>query len=465
MKLWSGRFGKDTDALVNAFNASIDFDQRLYRDDIRGSLAHAKMLTDCGILNRDDGEAIRRGLLEILSDIEAGKIEFSAEHEDIHMNIEALLTERIGDAGKRLHTARSRNDQVAVDFRMYVRREIGSVIRHLLSLEAVLCDKAKAHQMTVMPGYTHLQRAQPVSFAHHLMAYANMFVRDVTRLEDCRERLNKCPLGCGALAGTSYPIDRWKTAEELDFDAPMENSMDGVSDRDYALELLSDLSILMTHLSRFAEEIILWCSWEFKFVELDDAYATGSSIMPQKKNPDVAELVRGKTGRVYGSLMSLLTTMKGLPLAYNKDMQEDKEPVFDALDTVKMCLPVFAAMLDTMKVLPENMRQAAGRGFINATDCADYLTKKGMAFRDAYTVTGQLVALCAQQGKTLEELSLPELKAASELFDTDVYEALHLENCMALRKSYGGPAIHETSQQIKEIEDFIAERRKEDEEA
>jgi argininosuccinate lyase len=348
---------------------------------------------------------------------------------------------------------------------MYVRREIGSVIRHLLSLEAVLCDKAKAHQMTVMPGYTHLQRAQPVSFAHHLMAYANMFVRDVTRLEDCRERLNKCPLGCGALAGTSYPIDRWKTAEELDFDAPMENSMDGVSDRDYALELLSDLSILMTHLSRFAEEIILWCSWEFKFVVLDDAYATGSSIMPQKKNPDVAELVRGKTGRVYGSLMSLLTTMKGLPLAYNKDMQEDKEPVFDALDTVKMCLPVFTAMLDTMKVLPENMRQAAGRGFINATDCADYLTKKGMAFRDAYTVTGQLVALCAQQGKTLEELSLPELKAASELFDTDVYEALHLENCMALRKSYGGPAIHETSQQIKEIEDFIAERRQEETEA
>ncbi|MBR4211732.1 MAG: argininosuccinate lyase [Oscillibacter sp.] len=462
MKLWSGRFGKDTDALVNTFNASIDFDRRLYREDIRGSMAHAKMLTDCGILSPEDGEAIQRGLSGILSDFEAGNIDFTADHEDIYMNIEALLTERIGDAGKRLHTARSRNDQVALDFRMYVRREIGVVIGHLLSLETVLCEKAKAHQATVMPGYTHLQRAQPVSFAHHLMAYANMFARDVTRLEDCRERLNKCPLGCGALAGTTYPIDRWKTAEELDFDAPMENSMDGVSDRDYALELLSDLSILMTHLSRFAEEVILWCSWEFKFVELDDAYATGSSIMPQKKNPDVAELVRGKTGRVYGHLMSLLTTMKGLPLAYNKDMQEDKEPVFDALDTVEICLPVFAAMLDTMKVLPGNMRQAAGRGFINATDCADYLTKKGMPFRDAYTVTGRLVAYCTREGKSLEELSLEELRTESELFGDDVYKALRLENCMALRNSYGGPAIRETTRQIQDIEDFVAERQQED---
>ena len=459
MKLWSGRFAKDTDALVNAFNASIDFDRRLYREDIRGSMAHAKMLADCGILPKEDGDAIQEGLREILSDIEAGNVEFTADNEDIHMNVEALLTARIGDAGKRLHTARSRNDQVALDFRMYVRREIGTVIAQLLALESVLCKQARQHQETVMPGYTHLQRAQPVSFAHYLMAYAQMFTRDVTRLEDCRERLNQCPLGCGALAGTTYPIDRWETAEALGFDAPTENSMDGVSDRDYALELLSDLSIIMTHLSRFAEEVILWCSWEFKFIELDDAYATGSSIMPQKKNPDVAELVRGKAGRVYGSLFSLLTVLKGLPLAYNKDMQEDKEPVFDALDTVQICLPVFAAMLDTMKVLPENMRRAAGRGFINATDCADYLTKKGMPFRDAYAVTGKLVADCTRTGKTLEELSLPELQAASGLFQEDVYEALKLENCMALRRSYGGPAVQETTRQIQEIEDFIAERQ------
>ena len=462
MKLWSGRFGKDTDALVNAFNASISFDSRLYREDIEGSLAHAQMLSDCGILSREDADAIRRGLTEILSDIEAGKIEFSADNEDIHMNIEALLTSRIGDAGKRLHTARSRNDQVALDFRMYVRRQIGVVIAQLLDLQAVLCRRAREHQETVMPGYTHLQRAQPVSFAHHLMAYAYMFSRDVTRLEDGRKRLNQCPLGSGALAGTTYPIDRWRTAAALGFDAPTGNSMDGVSDRDYALETLSDLSILMTHLSRFAEEIILWCSWEFKFIELDDAYATGSSIMPQKKNPDVAELARGKSGRVYGSLISLLTAMKGLPLAYNKDMQEDKEPVFDAFDTVEICLPVFASMLDTMTVLPENMRRAAGRGFINATDCADYLTKKGMPFRDAYAVTGKLVAACAKSGKTLEELTLTELREASELFDADVYDALRLETCMGLRDSYGGPSVRETTRQIQEIETFIAERRKDE---
>ena len=325
----------------------------------------------------------------------------------------------------------------------------------LLELETVLCRQAKKHQTAVMPGYTHLQRAQPISFAQHLMAYAAMFRRDVTRLEDCGARLDECPLGSGALAGTTYPIDRWETAKALGFAAPMGNSLDGVSDRDYALELLSGLSILMMHLSRFAEEVILWCSWEFKFIELDDAYATGSSIMPQKKNPDVAELVRGKTGRVYGDLMSLLTVMKGLPLAYNKDMQEDKEPVFDAVDTVEMCLPVFAAMLDTMTVRTDNMRKAAGHGFINATDCADYLTKKGMPFRDAYTVTGHLVAQCTARGKTLEELTLEELKAVSELFEADVYDALNLENCMALRSSYGGPAVAETARQIGEIEQFI----------
>ena len=458
MKLWSGRFGKETDALVNDFNASIQFDQRLYKEDITGSMAHAKMLGACGVISAEDTEAIVNGLQTILEDVEAGKIEFTADNEDIHMNVESILTARIGDAGKRLHTGRSRNDQVAVDFRMYVRNQIPVIIEQLLELESVLCRQAKQYQNTVMPGYTHLQRAQPISFAQHLMAYANMFSRDITRLEDCAARLNECPLGSGALAGTTYPIDRWQTAKALGFDAPMSNSLDGVSDRDYALELMSALSILMMHLSRFSEEVILWCSWEFKFIELDDAYSTGSSIMPQKKNPDVAELVRGKTGRVYGDLMSLLTTMKGIPLAYNKDMQEDKEPVFDAIDTVEMCIPVFSAMIDTMRVLPENMRKAAGRGFINATDCADYLTKKGMPFRDAYTVTGKLVAACTAQGKTLEDLTIDELKTSSDLFEEDVYEAINLENCMALRASYGGPAVSETTRQIEAIEAFVAER-------
>ncbi|MCI8818511.1 MAG: argininosuccinate lyase [Oscillibacter sp.] len=459
MKLWGGRFSKETDSLANDFQSSIAFDQRLYREDIQGSVAHAEMLAAQGVISQEDKAAIQAGLAGILADIEAGKVEFSPANEDIHMNIEALLTQRIGGAGKRLHTARSRNDQVALDFRMYVRKEIGTVIGQLLELERVLCRRAREHRETVMPGYTHLQRAQPVSFAQHLMAYAAQFRRDVTRLEDCQTRLNECPLGSGALAGTTYPIDRFQTAAALGFDRPCGNSMDGVSDRDYALELLSDLSILMMHLSRFAEEIILWCSWEFKFIELDEAYSTGSSIMPQKKNPDMAELIRGKTGRVYGDLMGLLTVMKGLPLAYNKDMQEDKEPVFDALDTVTMCLPVFAGMADTMTVLPENMRKAAGRGFINATDCADYLTKRGMPFRDAYTAVGQLVAACAAQGKTLEQLSLEELQAVSPLFGEDVYEALKLENCMALRRSFGGPAVEETTRQIQEIEAFVAERR------
>ena len=459
MKLWSGRFAKETDALVNDFNASIQFDQRLYKEDITGSMAHAKMLGDCGVISQADAAAIREGLSGILADVEAGKVEFTADNEDIHMNVEALLTARIGDAGKRLHTARSRNDQVALDFRMYVRREIPAITGQIVEFLDVLADQAAKYQTAVMPGYTHLQRAQPISFAHHLLAYAAMLSRDVTRLEDCGKRLNECPLGSGALAGTTYPIDRWETARELGFDAPMGNSLDGVSDRDYALELLSALSILMMHLSRFAEEVILWCSWEFKFIDLDDAYATGSSIMPQKKNPDVAELVRGKTGRVYGDLMGLLTAMKGLPLAYNKDMQEDKEPVFDAIDTVEMCLPVFSAMIGTMTVHPENMRRAAGRGFINATDCADYLTKKGMPFRDAYTTVGHLVALCGQKGKTLEELSLDELRNASPLFDEDVYDALKLENCMALRGSYGGPAVSETTRQIETVRAFTAARK------
>ena len=459
MKLWGGRFRKETDDLVNDFNSSIQFDCRLYREDIQGSLAHAAMLADCGIISREDEAAIRAGLEGILADIEAGKVQFTADNEDIHMNVEALLTERIGAAGKRLHTARSRNDQVAVDLRLYLRREIGEIVDQILDLQEAILAKAKEHQNTVMPGYTHLQRAQPISFAQHLLAYGAMLRRDVGRLLDCRARMNECPLGSGALAGTTYPIDRWETAKALGFTAPMGNSLDGVSDRDYAIELLSALSVLMMHLSRFSEEIILWCSWEFKFIELDDAYSTGSSIMPQKKNPDVAELVRGKTGRVYGHLMGLLTTMKGLPLAYNKDMQEDKEPVFDAVDTVKLCLPVFTGMIATMKVLPENMRRAASAGFINATDCADYLTKKGLPFRDAYTAVGNLVYYCTERGKGLEDLSLEELRQISPLFDGDVYEALGLEACMGQRKSWGGPAPEETARQIQSLEAFIRDSR------
>ena len=458
MKLWSGRFRKETDALVNDFNSSIPFDQRLYREDIEGSVAHAAMLGEQGIISRADAENIRAGLRGILADVEAGKIEFSADNEDIHMNVETILTARIGDAGKRLHTARSRNDQVALDFRLYLRRQIGEIVGQLLHFQQVLLEQAKQHTETVMPGYTHLQRAQPITFAHHLLAYAHMLCRDVTRLEDCRARMNECPLGSSALAGTTYPIDRFATAEALGFDRPMGNSLDGVSDRDYALEFLSACSILMMHLSRLAEETILWCSWEFKFIDLDDAYSTGSSIMPQKKNPDVAELVRGKTGRVYGSLMGLLTAMKSLPLAYNKDMQEDKEPVFDAIDTVKLCIPVFAGMIETMTVHPENMRRAAGRGFINATDCADYLTKKGMPFRDAYTAVGNLVYYCQERGKTLEELTLEELQKTSPLFEKDVYEALNLENCAMSRASFGGPAKAEAERQIREIEAFIQTR-------
>ena len=458
MKLWSGRFQKETDSLVNDFNSSIRFDSRMYREDIADSIAHAAMLGQCGIIAKEDADAIIAGLQAILADVEAGKIEFSADQEDIHMNVETLLTQRIGDAGKRLHTARSRNDQVAVDLRLYLKQEIGTIIGQILHFQQILLRQAKQYQDAVMPGYTHLQRAQPISFAQHLLAYANMLCRDVTRLEDCRERMDECPLGSGALAGTTYPIDRIQTAQALGFRQPMSNSLDGVSDRDYVIELLSGLSILMMHLSRFAEETILWCSWEFRYIELDDAYSTGSSIMPQKKNPDVAELVRGKTGRVYGALVSLLTTMKSLPLAYNKDMQEDKEPVFDAVDTVKLCLPVFAAMIDTMKVHTENMRQAANRGFINATDCADYLTKNGMPFRDAYTTVGKLVYYCTQQGKTLEQLSLAELQDLSPLFGEDVYTALDMQNCMEQRKSYGGPAIQETTRQIEAIAAFIEER-------
>ena len=457
MKLWAGRFQKETDTQVNDFNSSIIFDQRLYRQDIEGSLAHATMLGRQGIITKEEADDIVNGLTAILQDIEDGKVEFSMENEDIHMNIEAMLTQRIGPDGKRLHTGRSRNDQVAVDFRLYVKSEIPKIIGMLLDLEKVLTEKAKANTETVMPGYTHMQRAQPTTFAHYMMAYANMIRRDITRLEDCLERMDECPLGAGALATSSYPIDREFTAHALGFKKPTENSMDSVSDRDFAIEFLSACSILMMHLSRFSEEIILWCSWEFKFVEMDDAYSTGSSIMPQKKNPDVAELVRGKTGRVYGSLITLLTVMKGLPLAYNKDMQEDKEPVFDAIDTVELCIPVFSAMLETMTVLPKNMRKAASGGFINATDCADYLTRKGMPFREAYMIVGRLVNNCLKSGDTLDTLTLRDFRAVSNLFDGDIYDALALKTCVNERKVMGGPAEQEVLRQIAYIEKFVEE--------
>jgi argininosuccinate lyase len=458
MKLWSGRFDEDTDALTDELNASITFDSRMYREDIRGSVAHAKMLGACGIIDSGESAKIIAALGEILADIEAGKIEFSIADEDIHMAVETELTRRIGDAGKRLHTARSRNDQVALDFRMYLKKEISEIIRLELSLIAALLQIAEANTGTIMPAYTHLQRAQPTTFAHYMMAYANMLRRDVTRLEDCCGRMDETPLGSGALTGTTYPIDRAMVAAELGFARITENSLDGVSDRDYAIELLSCLSILMMHLSRFAEEIILWCSWEFGFTELSDAFSTGSSIMPQKKNPDVAELVRGKTGRVYGSLMGLLTVMKALPLAYNKDMQEDKEQVFDAVDTVKKCQPVFTAMLLTMTVKPDNMRRAASGGFINATDCADYLVKKGMPFRDAYTVVGKLVNYCIANGKTLETLNDSEYKAISELFDDDIYTAIDLKECVERRKVPGGPSESSVLEQIESVRAFLEAR-------
>ena len=458
MKLWAGRFQKETDTLVNDFNSSIAFDARMYKEDIAGSIAHAAMLGRQGIIEEHEAEKIIDGLKAILADIEADKVEFSLENEDIHMNIETLLTQRIGDTGKRLHTARSRNDQVAVDFRLYVKQEIPKIIGMVLELEKVLIRKAEANLDTVMPGYTHLQRAQPTTFAHYMMAYANMLRRDVTRLEDCRSRMDECPLGAGALATSTYPVDRFQTAAALGFQKPTDNSMDSVSDRDFAIEFLSACSILMMHLSRFSEEIILWCSWEFKYVELDDAYSTGSSIMPQKKNPDVAELVRGKTGRVYGSLITLLTVMKGLPLAYNKDMQEDKECVFDAIDTVELCVPVFAAMLDTLTVLPKNMRNAASGGFINATDCADYLVKKGMPFREAYMIVGRLVNMCIKSGETLDTLPLKDFRSISNLFGADVYQALELKTCVNGRTVYGGPASDSVKQQIANIKVFVEER-------
>ena len=433
MKLWAGRFSKEADKKTNDFNSSIATDSRMFAEDIDGSIAHAAMLGAKGIISAGDCEKITSELKKIKADIVSGELQIDADAEDIHTFIESTLTARIGDAGKRLHTGRSRNDQVALDIRLYLKKECDSLSAQLEELITVLKNKAEEYSAAVMPGYTHLQRAQPITFGYHLSAYVEMFLRDMDRLADAKRRMNSSPLGSGALAGTTYPIDRQMTAEALGFDSFTKNTLDGVADRDFCLELAGALAIVMVHLSRFSEEIILWCSWEFKFIELDDAFSTGSSIMPQKKNPDIAELVRGKAGRVFGDLTGLLTVMKGLPLAYNKDMQEDKDAIFDAVDTVKLCLTAFIPMIDTMKALPENMRRAAAGGFINATDCADFLVSKGLAFRDAYKATGELVALCIEKNTTLEALPLAEYKNVCELFDDGVYEAINLDNCVKRR--------------------------------
>lgn len=453
MKLWTGRFQKEISKTTNDFNSSISFDSRMYKEDITGSIAHATMLGQCGIIEKEQADIICKGLQEILADIESGKLSIDMEAEDIHTFIEGELTKRLGDNGKRLHTARSRNDQVALDVRLYLRNQIDELKSLVKGLIEVICSKAEEYAETVMPGYTHLQRAQPITFGHHLMAYAEMLLRDLSRLEDTQKRMNVNPLGSCALACTTYPIDRSITTRLLGFDSMTRNSLDGVSDRDFCLELASALSIIMVHLSRFSEEIIMWCSWEFKFIELDDAFSTGSSIMPQKKNPDIAELVRGKSGRVFGDLQGLLTAMKGIALAYNKDMQEDKEAVFDAVDTVKMCITAFTPMLDTMTVIPQNMRKAAAGGFINATDCADYLVKKGLPFRDAYKATGSLVALCIEKGETLETLPIEEYKKICDTFDEGVYEAISLEKCVKERSPYGGPA--NVLNAVKEVRELI----------
>ena len=455
MPMWAGRFSKEIDERVNDFNSSVKFDARMYKQDIKGSIAHATMLSEQGIIDKSDSEKIIDGLNQILSDIESGKLEVNPTAEDIHMFVEAELTKRIGDAGKRLHTARSRNDQVALDIRMYLRDEIVEITQLVKELIRTVTDLAGKHLNTVMPGYTHLQRAQPITFAHHLMAYANMLLRDLDRLKDTYKRTDKLPLGSGALAGTTYPINRQRVCELLGFSEVCQNSLDGVSDRDFCIELASTVSILMMHLSRFSEEIIMWCSWEFKFVELDDAYATGSSIMPQKKNPDITELIRGKTARVYGDLNTLLSMMKNLPLAYNKDMQEDKEAIFDAVDTVKLCISTFIPMLSTMTVLSDNMRLAAAKGFINATDCADYLVKKGLPFRDAYKITGTLVKRCIELGVTLETLPINEYKKLSDSFDEDVYKAISLDTCVNERKSQGGPSPESVKAQIEYVIDNL----------
>ena len=454
-KMWAGRTDGITEKLADDFNSSIRFDSRMYRQDITGSMAHAAMLSAQKIISQEDADALIAGLNQILEDIESGKLPINMECEDIHMFVEQELTQRLGDVGKKLHTARSRNDQVALDIRMYLRDEIDQISTFTKELIAAVTQKAEEYADAIMPGYTHLQRAQPVTFGHYLMAYAMMLLRDLDRLADTRKRMNQSPIGCCALAGTTYDTDRHFEANKLGFDGICRNSLDGVSDRDFCVELMRTISILMMHLSRFSEEIILWSSWEFKFVELSDAYTTGSSIMPQKKNPDMAELVRGKTGRVYGNLMALLTTLKGLPLAYNKDMQEDKEAVFDTCDTVKMCLQVFAGMIATMTANRENMYKAAQKGFINATDLADYLVKKGTPFRSAYKISGQLVAHCIEKDTVLDELPLETYQAYSDLFEQDLYTEISLETCVNKRISEGGTCIASVKQQIKYVKEKI----------
>ena len=447
-KMWAGRTDGATEKLADDFNSSIRFDCRMYKQDITGSMAHAAMLAAQNIISQQDADQLIEGLTQILADIESGVLPIDMECEDIHMFVEQVLTQRLGDVGKKLHTARSRNDQVALDVRLYLREQISEILGYTKALITAVTNKAEQYKSAIMPGYTHLQRAQPITFGHHLMAYAMMLLRDMDRLTACNKRMNQSPIGCCALAGTTYETDRYFEAEKLGFDGICMNSLDGVSDRDFCVELMSDIAILMMHLSRFSEEIILWSSWEFKFIELSDAYTTGSSIMPQKKNPDMAELVRGKTGRVYGDLMGLLTTLKGLPLAYNKDMQEDKEGVFDACDTVKMCLQVFVGMIETMEANLDNMKRAAQKGFINATDLADYLVKKGLPFRSAYKISGQLVAQCIRENTVLEELPLEAYKVHSDLFDQDLYNEIDLTTCVEKRISEGGTSVASVEKQI-----------------
>lgn len=455
MKLWGGRFKKGTDKLVNDFNSSIPFDSRMYKEDIEGSIAHASMLGEQGIIPKDASDRIISGLLEILKRIDSGTIEIDMTSEDIHSFVEGTLTYYIGENGKKLHTGRSRNDQVALDLKLYLKKVLKSIQNDLIALEEVLFEKAKENIDTIMPGYTHMQKAQPITLSHHLLAYAEMFKRDVTRLADCYERMDTMPLGSGALAATTYPLNRESVAKTLGFSKITLNSLDAVSDRDHAIEALSAFSMIMMHISRFSEEIILWCTNEFSFIELDDSYSTGSSIMPQKKNPDVAELVRGKTGRVYGDLMTLLTVMKGIPLAYNKDIQEDKEALFDGIDTVTLALETFTGMIKTMKVKKDNMRKGAGLGFTNATDLADYLVKKGAAFRDAHGIVGEIVLACIKDNKMIEELTLDELKEFSPIFEDDVYKAIDLVTCVEERKVIGGPSTESVKIQIDALESFI----------
>ncbi len=455
-KMWAGRSSGTVDKVADDFNSSVRFDQRMYMQDIQGSVAHAAMLGNCSIISKEDAALIIKTLGEIAEDIESGKTQIDLNAEDIHMFVEAELTSRIGDVGKRLHTARSRNDQVALDIRLYLKDESREIQKLILNLIEAITEVAAPHKATIMPGYTHLQRAQPITFGHHLMAYVSMFMRDITRIEDAVSRMmSECPLGSCALAGTTYNTNRQMSATILGFDAPSSNSLDGVSDRDFAVELCAAYSTVMMHLSRFSEEIILWSSWEYKFIELDDKYSTGSSIMPQKKNPDMAELARGKTARVYGDLMTLLTMLKGLPLAYNKDMQEDKEAIFDAVDTLEMTLKVFAPMVATMRPIPENMYAAAQKGFINATDCADYLVKNGLPFRSAYKITGQIVAYCIEKSKVLETLSLEEYKSFSDIFEQDIFSAISLENAVKTRISYGGTAVSSVNAQIESAKEVL----------